>query len=125
MSGEWLDEMPLESDDLEDEIAPEDDFDIRDFELAVREGRGDTVLDLGPPIDLDQQGYALALAQERRGTKPPGLTVATNDGESCESCAHYDPTVSTGEQDQDHGTCGLYTYPVAANDVCTEWESAD
>jgi hypothetical protein len=112
MSGEWLEDLPPETDGLE-EVAPEDEFDLREFDMALREGRGDLVLDQVEPVDLDQQGYKRALDQERRGTKPPGLREATGK-EHCGNCSHFD-----------RGICALYTYSVDEDEWCRSWDAAD
>jgi hypothetical protein len=113
--GDWLDELPLESDRLE-EVAPEDDFDPDAYERFLQMSReGSVVLDT--TTVLDQQAYQRALQEERRGQRPPGLREATGE-EMCMNCTHFDG-------DEDGGICGLFTFSVGAQDVCDSWDNRD
>lgn len=101
--GDWLDELPLES-ETTDDVASEDEIPAG-FDAA-----------LGDPWELtplNSHAYRKALRQERRGATPPGLREGTDETQ-CGNCAHFDK-----------GMCGLYTYRVKRDQVCNQWESAD
>lgn len=110
--GEWLDDLPPETGDL-DEIAPEDEIDRAAYDEAIRVGRGELVLGERIDLDLDQHGYDEALREERRGQRPPGYKEAVQPGESCGTCSYFDK-----------GICGRFTYAVDADDVCADWDAA-